>query len=70
MSPISISAIAGADAEACGDQHETRMTDNATQPRDETWRAMMCAAKDGDRAAYAQLLSELLPLLHRVVGRE
>ena len=46
------------------------MNDDTARTRDENWRRLMRAAQDGDRAAYAQLLSELLPLLRRVVGRK
>ena len=35
--------------------------------REERWRALMRSGQDGDGKAYAQLLSELLPLLRRVV---
>lgn len=36
--------------------------------REERWRAFMRSAQDGDRAAYAQLLSELVPMLRRLVN--
>lgn len=35
--------------------------------REERWRALMRAGQDGDGKAYGQLLSEILPLLRRVV---
>ena len=33
------------------------------------WRALMRAAQDGDRLAYARLLHELTPVLRRVIRR-
>lgn len=36
--------------------------------REERWRQLMRAAQDGDNAAYATLLSELLPVLRRSVA--
>jgi RNA polymerase sigma-70 factor (ECF subfamily) len=38
--------------------------------RDENWRTLMRTAQDGDSAAYARLLAEILPLLRRVAGRK
>ena len=38
--------------------------------RDENWRALMRAAQDGSGAAYSHLLSEILPLLRRLVARK
>jgi DNA-directed RNA polymerase specialized sigma24 family protein len=46
------------------------MSSQSDQSREETWRALMAAAQDGDGAAYARLLSELLPVLRRVVRRK
>ncbi len=40
------------------------------ESREESWRALMAAAQDGDSAAYARLLFELLPVLRRVVRRK
>lgn len=40
---------------------------NRQQDREESWRVLMRAAQDGDRTAYARLLSELLPALRRIV---
>lgn len=40
------------------------------QAREEHWRTLMVAAQNGDHAAYSELLSELLPLLRRIVGRK
>lgn len=37
--------------------------------REERWRAFMRSAQDGDRVAYAKLLSELLPMLRRLVNQ-
>jgi RNA polymerase sigma-70 factor (ECF subfamily) len=36
--------------------------------REERWRQLMRAAQDGDNAAYAALLSEILPVLRRFVA--
>jgi RNA polymerase sigma-70 factor (ECF subfamily) len=36
--------------------------------REERWRELMRAAQDGDNAAYAALLSEILPVLRRSVA--
>lgn len=38
--------------------------------RAESWRVLMRAAQDGDGAAYERLLSELLPMLRRVVHKK
>jgi RNA polymerase sigma-70 factor (ECF subfamily) len=43
------------------------MNDDSAKTREENWRTMMRAAQDGDSAAYARLLAELLPELRRVV---
>lgn len=40
------------------------------QEREERWRELMRAAQDGNNTAYAQLLSELLPLLRAIVRRK
>lgn len=40
----------------------------AKQAREERWRQLMRAAQDGDNAAYASLLSEILPVLRRTVS--
>jgi RNA polymerase sigma factor (sigma-70 family) len=40
------------------------------QAREERWCVLMRAAQDGDGAAYARLLSELLPMLRRVVQQK
>lgn len=40
------------------------------QSREERWRALMQAAQDGDNAAYARLLSELLPMLRGFVRKK
>ncbi len=42
----------------------------ARQAREERWCLLMRAGQDGDGAAYACLLSELLPMLRRVVHRK
>ena len=39
----------------------------ANLAREERWRQLMRAAQDGDNAAYAALLSEILPVLRRTV---
>lgn len=36
---------------------------------DRRWAALMAAAQDGDRAAYGQLLAEILPFLRAVARR-
>lgn len=40
------------------------------ESREENWRALMAAAQDGNSRAYTQLLSELLPVLRRIVRRK
>jgi RNA polymerase sigma factor (sigma-70 family) len=45
------------------DQHDA----NAVNDRERRWRALMLAARDGDRSAYAELLTELFPVLRRFV---
>lgn len=47
------------------------LNDNATaaKARENRWRALMLSAQSGDRSAYAALLSELFPVLHRFVTR-
>ncbi|KAF2989852.1 RNA polymerase sigma factor CarQ [Methylocystis sp. MJC1] len=42
--------------------------DGAYAAREKRWRKLMCAAQDGDSAAYATLLTEMLPLLRRSVA--
>jgi RNA polymerase sigma factor (sigma-70 family) len=42
--------------------------DGARLEREERWRQLMRAAQDGDNAAYATLLSEILPALRRLVA--
>lgn len=42
--------------------------DRARLEREERWRQLMRAAQDGDNAAYAALLSEILPVLRRFVA--
>ncbi len=46
--------------------------DDALAPndRENRWRALMLSAQNGDRKAYAALLSELFPVLHRFVIRK
>lgn len=39
----------------------------ARRDHEEHWRALLRSAQDGDGRAYAQLLSELLPMLRRIV---
>jgi RNA polymerase sigma factor (sigma-70 family) len=48
------------------DPNDDTTTGNAREIR---WRALMLAAQRGDRSAYAELLSELFPVLHRFVTR-
>jgi RNA polymerase sigma factor (sigma-70 family) len=36
----------------------------------ERWRSLMTSAQNGDRTAYAALLTELLPVIRRIVGRK
>jgi RNA polymerase sigma factor (sigma-70 family) len=43
------------------------MDSHRTQSSEERWSELMRAAQDGDSSAYARLLSEILPLLRRVV---
>lgn len=42
----------------------------AAKDDERRWRALMTSAQDGDVAAYAELLSDLLPVLHRFVRRK
>ncbi|MGA7885718.1 MAG: hypothetical protein WCA44_08255, partial [Acidobacteriaceae bacterium] len=42
--------------------HETKLA------REQRWQALMHAAQDGDNVAYARLLSEILPMLRRLVA--
>ena len=44
--------------------HETKLA------REQRWQALMRAAQDGDNVAYARLLSEILPMLRRVVANK
>jgi len=44
-----------------------RADTKARRDREEHWRAHLRSAQDGDGRAYAQLLSELLPMLRRIV---
>ncbi len=46
----------------------TPREDRARLEREERWRQLMRAAQDGDNAAYAALLSEILPVLRRFVA--
>jgi len=46
------------------------MSGDGTEVRDHRWRELMRAAQDGDNLAYGRLLSEILPLLRRVVARK
>ncbi|WP_232366119.1 sigma-70 family RNA polymerase sigma factor [Methylocystis silviterrae] len=46
----------------------TPRDDRARLEREERWRQLMRAAQDGDTAAYAALLSEILPVLRRFVA--
>ncbi len=46
----------------------TPRDDRARLEREERWRQLMRAAQDGDNAAYAALLSEILPVLRRFVA--
>lgn len=43
---------------------------NLGEARDLRWRAQMRAAQDGDKAAYAGLLTEILPVLRAFVRRK
>jgi RNA polymerase sigma factor (sigma-70 family) len=62
------SSLEGNDAAAVcmSDQAGTEMRND----RDKRWRALMLSAQHGDGKAYAQLLSELLPLLRRIVSQK
>jgi len=42
----------------------------ALNDRESRWRALMLSAQDGDRKAYAALLSELFPVLERFARRK
>lgn len=42
---------------------------DTSNDRDIRWRALMAASQDGDHAAYAELLSDLFPVLRRFVMR-
>lgn len=42
--------------------------DDANLARETRWRSLMCAAQDGDNAAYGTLLTEMLPMLRRSVA--
>ncbi len=42
--------------------------DGAKLEREQRWQQLMRAAQDGDNAAYATLLSEILPALRRLVA--
>lgn len=46
----------------------TFQSDDAKKARELRWQELMRAAQDGDNAAYARLLSEILPMLRRVVA--
>lgn len=46
----------------------TPQDDGAKLARERRWRQLMSAAQDGDNAAYALLLSEILPMLRRTVA--
>ena len=46
----------------------TPRSDEAKLAREQRWQALMRAAQDGDGAAYARLLSEILPMLRRAVA--
>lgn len=46
-----------------------RVDTGTRNERDERWRALMRSAQGGDGKAYAQLLSDLLPMLRRVVAQ-
>ncbi|WP_246721659.1 sigma-70 family RNA polymerase sigma factor [Methylosinus sp. H3A] len=45
-------------------------SDGIKLARERRWQELMRSAQDGDNAAYAQLLSELLPMLRRVVAHK
>jgi RNA polymerase sigma factor (sigma-70 family) len=42
---------------------------DTSNDREMRWRALMASSQDGDHAAYAELLSELFPVLRRFVTR-
>ncbi|MFO1101880.1 MAG: sigma-70 family RNA polymerase sigma factor [Methylocystis sp.] len=42
---------------------------DTSNDREIRWRALMAASQDGDHAAYAELLSDLFPVLRRFVMR-
>lgn len=44
--------------------------DGAKLAREQRWLELMRSAQDGDSAAYAQLLAEILPMLRRVVAHK
>lgn len=46
----------------------TSGSNEARLAREQRWQALMRAAQDGDSAAYAHLLSEILPMLRRAVA--
>lgn len=46
----------------------TPRDDGAKLEREQRWQRLMRAAQDGDNAAYAALLSEILPVLRRSVA--
>lgn len=46
----------------------TPRDDSAKRERERRWQQLMRAAQDGDNAAYAALLSEILPVLRRSVA--
>ena len=45
------------------------MANDHALARDQEWSRLMAAAQAGDRAAYEQLLREILPLLRAIAGR-
>lgn len=54
------------------DRNKTKahQSDNARAASEMRWQPLMRAAQDGDNAAYAQLLSEILPVLRRAVAHK
>lgn len=46
------------------------MGDDSAEARDRNWRTLMRAAQDGNSAAYSRLLTEILPVLRRMVTRK
>lgn len=48
----------------------TSGSNDARLARERRWQMLMRAAQDGDGAAYARLLSEILPMLRRVVAHK